>query len=72
MQAAILSTHAARDGKTRVVFQCEDGADVFGPFVEHVAEGADVDAYVAAYATALADSLAAAELQANIDEVLNA
>lgn len=72
MIGTVLSTHAARDGKTRVVFRCEDGADVFGPFVEHVAEGADVDAYVAAYAARLAESLAAAELQANIDEVLNA
>lgn len=56
MTSTLLAQEPARGG-VRLVFQHQDGEHIHGPFVEQRPGGDDVEAFLAAHAAALAESL---------------
>ena len=69
MQATLLLSDAARGDRKRLVFTQTDNGVTFGPFVEHRPVAEDAETFMTEHGAALLESLAAAELAANLVEV---
>lgn len=70
--ASILSQEIVRGGRIRVVWQWTDvNGKVFGPNVSHIPAGSDVQAFANAAEAENLAALAAAEADANLNDILN-